>query len=491
MARWLVDDQGVEWLDAYGGHAVASTGHSHPAVVTGHRGPGRHAALLFGRRRPSAPRAAGRSGSWRCCPGRSTRSSSATRARKPTRTPSASRGSAPAARTIVSRPRRLAWAHAGVPGLHRWRPVRGGREARRHPALDQGAASTISPPSTRRWTTTVAAVIVEPVQGIQGARDCSPEFLRGGARRSAPAPARRCIFDEIQCGIGRCGAFTAAEAVRRRSRTPSRWPRVSRPAADRRRDDHALARRGPRHRRSRQHLRRRPGASAPPRSPISMSSSRRAYRQRGRVGTYIRDEALGLGVHGGAGTRAPPRAPARPARRRGPAGALRPPDPHRDLGRSGRAPPLPPLTFSRAEADLLLAALDKVLGMTKRDFLAMEEWTPERDRRPPRPRRAGQAGRDPRRAREEGAGDGLHGPEPPHPRPASRRRCSCTAATRVVLEPGKGSWTLETEIGAVMDGAGVEHIIGCRAGAGALRRRAGGADLSRRARTGPSSGSTR
>lgn len=29
----------------------------------------------------------------------------------------------------------------------------------------------------------------------------------------------------------------------------------------------------------------------------------------------------------------------------------------------------------------------------------------------------------------------------------------------VVLEPGKGSWTLETEIGAVMDGAGVEHII--------------------------------
>ena len=30
---WLVDEQGNEWLDAYGGHAVASTGHSHPAVV--------------------------------------------------------------------------------------------------------------------------------------------------------------------------------------------------------------------------------------------------------------------------------------------------------------------------------------------------------------------------------------------------------------------------------------------------------------------------
>ena len=26
---WLVDEDGAEWLDAYGGHAVASTGHSH------------------------------------------------------------------------------------------------------------------------------------------------------------------------------------------------------------------------------------------------------------------------------------------------------------------------------------------------------------------------------------------------------------------------------------------------------------------------------
>jgi acetylornithine/succinyldiaminopimelate/putrescine aminotransferase len=30
---WLVDEDGQEWLDAYGGHAVASTGHSHPDVV--------------------------------------------------------------------------------------------------------------------------------------------------------------------------------------------------------------------------------------------------------------------------------------------------------------------------------------------------------------------------------------------------------------------------------------------------------------------------
>src|SRR5215212_1496176 len=30
---WLMDKDGNRWLDAYGGHAVASTGHSHPRVV--------------------------------------------------------------------------------------------------------------------------------------------------------------------------------------------------------------------------------------------------------------------------------------------------------------------------------------------------------------------------------------------------------------------------------------------------------------------------
>ena len=30
---WLIDADGHKWLDAYGGHAVASTGHSHPRVV--------------------------------------------------------------------------------------------------------------------------------------------------------------------------------------------------------------------------------------------------------------------------------------------------------------------------------------------------------------------------------------------------------------------------------------------------------------------------
>jgi len=58
---------------------------------------------------------------------------------------------------------------------------------------------------------TTAAVIVEPVQGLAGARDCSVEFLRA-ARAVCDRVGAALIFDEIQCGVGRCGAFTAAQA---------------------------------------------------------------------------------------------------------------------------------------------------------------------------------------------------------------------------------------------------------------------------------------
>jgi acetylornithine/N-succinyldiaminopimelate aminotransferase len=58
---------------------------------------------------------------------------------------------------------------------------------------------------------TVAGMIVEPVQGLSGARDCSPAFL-AAARRVCSDRGAVLIFDEVQCGVGRCGAFSAAES---------------------------------------------------------------------------------------------------------------------------------------------------------------------------------------------------------------------------------------------------------------------------------------
>ena len=57
-----------------------------------------------------------------------------------------------------------------------------------------------------------AAVIVEPVQGVAGAIDLAPAFLRAisetARRRGALA-----IFDEVQCGMGRCGEPFVASAL--------------------------------------------------------------------------------------------------------------------------------------------------------------------------------------------------------------------------------------------------------------------------------------
>ena len=47
---WLMDEEGDEWLDAYGGHAVSSTGHSPPRGSSGHRGAGAAPSVLFDRR---------------------------------------------------------------------------------------------------------------------------------------------------------------------------------------------------------------------------------------------------------------------------------------------------------------------------------------------------------------------------------------------------------------------------------------------------------
>ena len=71
--------------------------------------------------------------------------------------------------------------------------------------------STISPHWNLRWMPPLPPMIVEPVQGFAGARECSPEFLRA-ARRLCSEHGALLIFDEVQCGVGRCGAFTAAES---------------------------------------------------------------------------------------------------------------------------------------------------------------------------------------------------------------------------------------------------------------------------------------
>jgi acetylornithine/N-succinyldiaminopimelate aminotransferase len=206
---WLVDEHGHEWLDAYGGHAVASTGHSHPHVVQAIAE--QAAALLFystavphPNRERLAERLAAR------CPD-------------------------PLGRLFFCNSGAEANENAlGLARRHTGRQeivsLRGGWHGRTVATLavtdgakyEDGARRAGAPLSRKvapddilaldaAVDDSVAAIILEPVQGLAGARDLGQPFLEA-ARRITRDRGALLIFDEIQCGVGRCGAFTAAEA---------------------------------------------------------------------------------------------------------------------------------------------------------------------------------------------------------------------------------------------------------------------------------------
>ena len=206
---WLVDEDGHEWLDAYGGHAVASTGHSHPHVV---RAIAEQAArLLFystavphplrerlaERLAALCPEPLGRV--FFCNSGAEANENALHLARKHT-----------GRRDVVSvaggwHGRTVATLAVTDGARYEEAARRAGMPLSRKVPFDDIAALE------RLVDDTVAAVIVEPVQGLAGARDCDPRFLEA-ARRVCDARGAVLIFDEVQCGVGRCGAFSAAEA---------------------------------------------------------------------------------------------------------------------------------------------------------------------------------------------------------------------------------------------------------------------------------------
>ncbi len=206
---WLTDEAGEQWLDAYGGHAVASTGHSHPDVVRAiAEQAGKllfySAAVPLALREQLAERLASLCPEplgkvFLCNSGAEANENALALARKRT-----------GRRNVVSV--KGGW-HGRTPGVLACTDGARYEEMAKRSGIplstrvefnDIGGLEAVVDRS-------VAAVIVEPVQGIQGARDCSPGFLRA-AREICSAAGVALIFDEIQCGTGRCGAFTAAES---------------------------------------------------------------------------------------------------------------------------------------------------------------------------------------------------------------------------------------------------------------------------------------
>lgn len=206
---WLVDDEGQEWLDAYGGHAVASTGHCHPHVVEAIRQ--QAARLIFYStavphplREDLAERIAA------LCPGDLSKVFFCNSGAE------ANENALGLARKTTGRQRIVSVAGGWHGRTAACLAVTDGEKyeaGARRAGLPLSVKVPFNDAAAMERTVdgTTAAVIVEPVQGLTGARDCSVEFLQA-ARRACSRTGAVLIFDEVQCGVGRSGSFTAAEA---------------------------------------------------------------------------------------------------------------------------------------------------------------------------------------------------------------------------------------------------------------------------------------
>lgn len=210
---WLVDEHGREWLDAYGGHAVAASGHCHPHVVQAVQ---RQAAtLLFYStavplrvREELADRIAER------CPGDLSRvffcnsgAEANEAAFKFARRWGRQTGTDAKTGIVALRGGFHGRLFASLAATDRpsyrapFRPLAGGisicerNQAELDAALDGES---------------VAALIVEPVQGEGGVRVIERELIEY-IRRMTSERGIALIFDEIQCGLGRLGTFMAYE----------------------------------------------------------------------------------------------------------------------------------------------------------------------------------------------------------------------------------------------------------------------------------------
>lgn len=211
---FLWDGEGRRYLDMYGGHAVALTGHCHPRVV---EAIARQAgSLLFysnalpltvrdellTRLAQHAP--AGTRRIFLVNSGAEANEQALALARRTTgRAHIVSCAGGFHGRTLPT------LAASGIEKYRRLAVAGGAGQA----LLDLTTVVPFNDAETLQAAVDehTAAVILEPVQGLAGARAATEAFLHA-ARAACTAAGAMLIFDEIQCGCGRTGAFTAAQA---------------------------------------------------------------------------------------------------------------------------------------------------------------------------------------------------------------------------------------------------------------------------------------
>jgi acetylornithine/succinyldiaminopimelate/putrescine aminotransferase len=200
---WVYTSTGDRYLDLYGGHAVVSTGHSHPRIV---RALSEQAARLvfYSNLVYSDVRARAAKKMVEIAPHPLTKVffvNSGTEANE---------NAMKIARRLTGREKVISFDggfHGRTPGslaatgLAKYRenvaPMLAG-----HVYAPFGDLESV----VRLLDQETAAVILEPVQSMGGARMCEPAFYQG-LRRECDRAGAMLIYDEVQTGMGRTGEF--------------------------------------------------------------------------------------------------------------------------------------------------------------------------------------------------------------------------------------------------------------------------------------------
>ena len=222
---WIYTSDGQKYLDLYGGHAVAGTGHSHPHVVAAiSEQAGK--LLFYSNLVYSEARARAAEKLVSIAPAKLTKTffcNSGTEANE---------NAMRMARLMTGREHIITFSG----GFH-------GRTADSISATFLGKYREIGKPnvpghleagfgdieSVRALANeTVAAIMLEPIQSMAGVRMAEPTFYQG-LRELCDARGIVLIYDEVQTGVGRTGDwfFAGSEAGRRLCRTSSRWQKRS------------------------------------------------------------------------------------------------------------------------------------------------------------------------------------------------------------------------------------------------------------------------
>lgn len=209
---WLIDERGDRWLDMYGGHAVALTGHSHPHVVEAIARQARE--LLFysnGVHLPVRVEAGERLLRYAPWPG--------SRVFYVSTGCEANEAAMKLARKVTARRTIVAFAGSfhgrtlgalSACGLEKYRstaaPVLLGEPD--YVFVPFGDDCALMDAVNDR----TAAVICETIQSLGGVNMAPPSFYRG-LRKVCDDAGAALIFDEVQTGLGRTGTFFFADGV--------------------------------------------------------------------------------------------------------------------------------------------------------------------------------------------------------------------------------------------------------------------------------------